>query len=940
MVSVGLPVPNAASPLFPSDSLIAHILDYALPTPALTPVGLNMLEALTANDNAIWVGNDDGDGALGTEVAGTHLPGIGTVVAWIGEDRIIHAKLVSADVNIDGSAVPVGPEKQRLDDSMLASLGSAGLANGQGSGRLAVVATAKNTFTALWVADFGFTAALMGKAFTFAEPTQRQEAESHGTATPDFTALHLPPVRITGSVQSFDVTVSAAGETVIDVEVTTEAGDIEMSSFALAFNNGEAELKATKVNDASDSAQPQSIAVVSNLAPATNGDATNATGTDSAGLEDDTDVSVALVPASSTASPLLFGGLNQPPTAGFDGVDGTISGQPESHSPALIPTLVRLPVALSSGGSAALNFEPGNSAGTGRLTVEITPANNATTDQPSTVVVADNVILQDAGRPDLDVAPVLFSTGDDIAVSWVAAEEPAGGDATVRSLNVGIITPPSSFPSDDEPVLEIVTLLTTTEPISDIDLAGQDTPGASPQWTVAWVQNANIDGYGSLNLRNILKDFEDGDGKVSDHNSLTASKSEQGGLDGTVAPSPAASLAGPSVGETVSEIAASNLTLGVTPDVAPDTSNSGYSHWIGAKSGRLLDERARAPDVSVVAEGALAVSWLSQGTPDDPGNTVHIMLLSNELETVHRFDLNTQISGRIGGTYGPQIVTNGDGEFLVGWLREADGDGYEAVAVTLHYAADLGWIMQPQPAVIATFEDDPKDLQFRSLEKLGETQIVLQWKDSGDTHQHILDFDGLDFGGEALNAAEPADGAATANDMPTTALEAEIKSDNRGGQDSDDPIATTVAVTIDENSDVIIFSDTSETAVALLKASDISLSSSEFGAAVAALSALPAVGHEGPQTTAELEWNEAQSIDDIIGAMGEHIVLSTEALASGSTFELTAGNDNSDAIDSNETVEIAFDALQFANILNASANADVMTFDAAGFVQLKDFDPI
>ena len=52
-----------------------------------------------ANDNVFWVGDeeDDGDGVYGSDVDAATLTDGSSVVAWIGPDRVVHAKYYPAE---------------------------------------------------------------------------------------------------------------------------------------------------------------------------------------------------------------------------------------------------------------------------------------------------------------------------------------------------------------------------------------------------------------------------------------------------------------------------------------------------------------------------------------------------------------------------------------------------------------------------------------------------------------------------------------------------------------------------------------------------------------------------------------------------------------------------------------------------------------------------
>ncbi|MGL4395011.1 MAG: hypothetical protein ACRCS9_00585, partial [Hyphomicrobium sp.] len=192
---------------------------------------VSLLSHIAANDNSVWVGaenDDDGNGHFGFDASAATLPGGHTVVAWIGEDRIIHAKSYPEDP-ATGAPLDLDRNTQALND-VLANLGTASQAHAASNGRVKVVPYGQDSFAALWIADFGFTAALMGK--TFMLTTALDGPAEHDNGARVWSSAMLPPLSLPTNAVSITALRNGDGglkvQLVPDVSATSNmAADVQ-----------------------------------------------------------------------------------------------------------------------------------------------------------------------------------------------------------------------------------------------------------------------------------------------------------------------------------------------------------------------------------------------------------------------------------------------------------------------------------------------------------------------------------------------------------------------------------------------------------------------------------------------------------------------------------------------------------------------------------------
>ena len=172
-----------------------------------------------ANDNAIWVGAEDGtdSGVIGRDpaVAGLHTGDV--LVSWIGQDNQVHAKLyppngvvVPSDANND-----VGAAEYAAVNAALANLGPVADVPGA-TKRLQVVELGPGNFAVLWIALGAAGLELRGSIFSTPPDTSAGDALPNG-----WTEVPIVPIPVPDFAGDFSLT--GMGEDNCDLIVTYTA---------------------------------------------------------------------------------------------------------------------------------------------------------------------------------------------------------------------------------------------------------------------------------------------------------------------------------------------------------------------------------------------------------------------------------------------------------------------------------------------------------------------------------------------------------------------------------------------------------------------------------------------------------------------------------------------------------------------------------------------
>ena len=174
-----------------------------------------------ANDNAIWIGDEDGNGSGGVigrdpAVAGLHTGDV--LISWIGEDNRVHAKLyppngvvVPSDANND-----VGAAEYAAVNAALANLGDVATDVPAGSRRLQVAELGPGNFAIMWVALGALGLELRGSIFSTPPDTPAGDALADG-----WTQVQIDPIPL--PVFTGDFSMTGMGEDNPDLIVTYTA---------------------------------------------------------------------------------------------------------------------------------------------------------------------------------------------------------------------------------------------------------------------------------------------------------------------------------------------------------------------------------------------------------------------------------------------------------------------------------------------------------------------------------------------------------------------------------------------------------------------------------------------------------------------------------------------------------------------------------------------
>src|SRR5262245_4468206 len=205
-----------------------------------TEVGADLSGA--ANDNAVWVGDEDGGGgAIGQLPTVATLDTGDVLVAWIGAEGHVHGKLYAASDD-NGTAAPDYVAVNEALADLTPHYHRDGDGQGQDARRVKVGDLGPGTFALVWMVAAGADAMLNGSLFSL----HADEPGSHG-ASSEWTQTSLPsvalPAGFTGEFQ-----VSAADgqdpDLVLSYEATDSAGNVTTTTVT------------QKVNPAAETAAP------------------------------------------------------------------------------------------------------------------------------------------------------------------------------------------------------------------------------------------------------------------------------------------------------------------------------------------------------------------------------------------------------------------------------------------------------------------------------------------------------------------------------------------------------------------------------------------------------------------------------------------------------------------------------------------------------------
>ena len=738
-----------------------------------------------ANDNVVWVGNEnevgDGGGVYGSDVDAATLADGSSVVAWIGPDRVVHAKYHPADGDGHGaSAEETAARAEHVGqiNELLGDLGGAGQRAGNADGRVKVSPYGQGGVAALWIADFGFMAALMGKVYMLQQESggdssvDRQSAQSAL-----WTVKDIAPVAVPKFASNISIDVSDDGR--ISVSYLSEPGD-SGSMFAVTVASGDAGRDEMVGSDEGDLLAPE--AESSDLQVPHGSSAPVKVGNTDTSQVDETDVADAVTAGGETNVPADDGsapdGNSNGGSLGSAVPDNTtdieLIGTPVTVAGGEGDTVAqKKPQVVAQGDKiAVLHVSDGEKPGTSIIQVDLIDGNGkpviGADGAPASVVVASDAIVEDPDKPFLELDPSMSFAGNNVVVAYVSNS--IDGEQTRYQLNLQLIDDDGKLASGSTTVVALASESETT--YSDFDTAGLTThhhdEGAGPsdsgnsdqagpydgagsiagdavnsepqspvgaQVAVVWVENANESGYGSIMGQ--LFAIVDRESEV------------QGSNDG-------GNNSGPGNAADSGHVL---VALGL--DGSVDSSGGNGDAAFQMPSETAEDVIGRAPQVTGCGNDKMAVAWVQESSP---GSGVEVVagavMQSSGGNSLLAIDLTGLIgNGILRGTE-PSLLSDDNGDIVIGWMQSNSSGLYEAAVAVYRAIETGGWTVPDIAIVLRTFDTAPANLDF-GLQGGDNPTILLSWSgDHGRVTGVYFDLDGNQDGsvfrirGGDNNAAE------------------------------------------------------------------------------------------------------------------------------------------------------------------------------------------
>ncbi len=995
---------------------LAGILDHT--DPRLTQ-NAGFAARFAANDNVIWVGDDDGTGGVyGRDPSVASLPNGDTMVAWIGLDNIVHAKLYTAELpsgDDDG-----GPANADIN-AALEDLGAAGAADVSALNKVKVVANTDKSFATVWTTEFGLTSVIMGKLLMSSAAAGEAAALVYDPASAPHATLDISPTTVAKFTGVFDVIPSDGGKLQITYETEDRGSASEQPGLRdgviLVASDGQAtplidQLYAEEnftAGDGDDGAAAAARYAATYQPPEHTqaADPRDAVNDDSGPARGD----------ATAADPAPDGSF----AVAGDATDTIIQTQPQV-------------VVTASGQVFVLNVVPDSLGSPVARLIIARPSADGSGTGSAPIVVSEFALIKDPGNPSLNVGPTITAAGDRIGVAFVEAG--SDGHSSHRELKTQV------YDSHGTPTAhEAVVVARSDDPdatFSDLAIgscgrddddhddgdgsgdgtgdgtgapltAANDDASGSPAGSlvqpaghegradsaelvaVAWVQNAGDGGYGVITAQI----FEIHDGQDGSARDLTA--------------------------------------LGHDGRCGGEDNDDDRPFQFSSDDGAVV---GRAPQLEGLDDGSLAVAWVQETQTGSGIGVVHGVILNPGSEAPPQsFDLSDMMPAGVMAGTAPNILDTPGGDLVISWLQAAMTGGYEAAAAVFK-AAGFGHWLPPAAAIILNhFDELPASFSITASEdRHGETSLTMVWRDGDndivgarydmDGEQQGQQFDvygssghgsgsgqgsGLDDGA-SLSIATLPDGQIFVAYSETSGTDSDIRalvlpvlpvadasvSDHSGSDNSgpgpDDATCdgdggpasngSFVAVDIDLQSDTIriVTGDSSglQDAVALAPAAATVATAAcdaptvdDLALTLAAYPATDVSSHRGRgSSTADTDSCEtgnsgpAASDDgllagDLSAADGAD---SPDGDGSGHNggrsgidladlenmnFKRGFGNEVDDFIvpedydnDQPQPIDGLFEALQFANALSEAVHHDVLTFDDANVVTLKNFETL
>jgi len=603
-----------------------------------------------ANDNSVWIGDDDGSGgAVGRLPTVATLDTGDVLVAWIGSEGHVHGKLYATAPTGDAAAPDYGAVNEALAD-LTPHYGRAGDGHAWDARRVKVGDLGPGNFALVWLVAAGADAMLNGSVFSLhADETPASGASSDWLQTP------MAPVALpAGFTGEFNLNVADghASDLVLSYEVADSAGNVTIAAVAQKISPADTPLGGKDV--APDLSAPDKV---------------------------DPGMAAAKVAFNgSSGNPFLAGDQHDSIVVNTNSLAATEPAAAHSATPTeTAADAAKLIVSSNSDGIVtALVVES-------VLTLKF-PASEASGANENVIEVTDSA--------DPDVTPAVARIGDGGAVAaWVDAHT---GELRAQTYN-----------AHGQPQGGLT--VAAAQKVSDIALAsnpaGQQATDHAPiydiEFAMAWVLGANENGYGSIMLQRYW-----------------VTSNSQGARAGNAL-----------------------VALGRDGQVGGDNDDASQFS-VEDDAGVAVAVYGRAPQLTGLAQGQLAIGWVES---DGPQETVKGAVIERDGgRAVLNIDLSEQLDVPAvvaKGTH-PIITSAANGDILVAWLEPDGSDGFDLKAAIYKVAGDDAWSVPDKVLELQHFTSQPKDFSL-GLTGDSDPSILLTWEnDSNSTWGQRFDLNG------------------------------------------------------------------------------------------------------------------------------------------------------------------------------------------------------
>jgi hypothetical protein len=640
-----------------------------------------------ANDNALWLGSDGGeDGIFGREPSAAVLPDGKTVVAWIGEDNIVHAALHPDEQKQQAEAAAGDTLSQ-----MLASLGEAAPAQGRDGGRLKVQIVAPSSFAVVWLAELGAAASLAGKLFTLNADANEDGLTYVGRPEATWSVASISPAPVRGADAS-EISIVARDDGGLSL------GYVSSDQSGLRVSHSVGVDLRSEIGHTEETHQPaHSEGYLTNDVTAHGHHDAGHAATAELSHEPAAEHSAAHVHGSSH----LVDTAKHAEMATVASVSQLLADGADPHALALRFQNVAV---TDDARVHVLELDHGSASGTAALTISTLDASgNPVLDaggHPQVIEVTPSAVVNDPAHPEVDASPAATAIGNAVGVAWVQHSSAHVG-ATEVALQIYDSTGHAVAPT---PAVVGVSSGTGGS-VSDIDIAGLSHAADAPHDAVAtapavadvavtWVENADSQGYGTVKLQLLDVQHCAGSGGVGDAQAIRGlgADAQPGGDD--------------------------DQAFAVTHDDATA---------IG-----------RDPQVEGVRGGAIAVAWISPAaSPTQSPVVTGVVIDGHNGHQLIALNLTVFMSHGVADDYAPQLFTSPNGDIVVGWV-EHSGLGYDAQAAIYNYVSDGSWSSPTAALHLAHFDNAPDNLSI-NLVGNADPHLVVTWSDDGQSGRISLD---------------------------------------------------------------------------------------------------------------------------------------------------------------------------------------------------------